>query len=97
MRVRSWAWEGVETRRRWAGPSRADARHHPRRGVSCGHRADFGERRPPPPCPARHGRRVDRAEETESPDAQMRIREVRLYRQDPAQMAWAGRSAALPD
>src|SRR3546814_20520595 len=69
----------------------------PRRGVSCGHRADFGERRPPPPCPPRHGRRVDRAEEAESPDAQMRVRDVRLYRQDRAQMACAGRSAALPD
>ena len=42
---------------------------------------------PLPPCPSRHGRRVDRAQEAENPDAQMRVRDVRLYRQDRAQMA----------
>lgn len=51
----------------------------------------------PPPCPSRHGRGVDRAQEAESPDAQMRVRDVRLYRQDRAQVAATGRRAALSD
>ncbi len=41
----------------------------------------------PSPCPSRHGRGVDRAQEAENPDAQMRVRDVRLYREDRAQMA----------
>ena len=41
---------------------------------------------PLPPCPSRYGRRVDRAQEAENPDAQMRVRDVRLYREDRAQM-----------
>src|SRR3546814_6333752 len=41
--------------------------------------------------------RVDRAQEAENPDAQMRVRDVRLYRQDLAQMVVARLIAALPD
>src|SRR3546814_11612534 len=65
----------------------ADACHHPRRGVPCGRRIDPRCRWPPPPCPSRHGRGVDRAQEAENPDAEMRVRDVRLYREDRAQMA----------
>src|SRR3546814_15792869 len=59
--------------------------------------ADLGRRWPPPPCPSRPRWGVDRAEAAEHPDAQMRVRDVRLYGEDRAHMACAGRSAALPD